>query len=466
VSEPATYPDGSRREIRVFVSSTFRDMQEDRDYLVKFTFPELRKLCEARRVTWGEVDLRWGVTDEQVAEGKALSVCLEEIHRCRPYFIGLLGERYGWIPPRISSGLIEQHAWLAEYANRSITELEIVHGVLREPQMQGRAYFYFRDPDHPRESSSEPGSPQAGEAAEAAAKLGELKDVIRQGQAQQICQLRENYRDPQELGEWILQDFTALIDQLFPANEAPDPLTQETADHEAFAESRRRVYVSRQEDFERLDAHVEGNGPPLVVLGESGIGKSALLANWVFHYRALGADAVVLIHFAGATAYSADWAAMLRRLIGELDRHFQTGLAAPDEPEKLRSTFADSLEIASTRGRVILLLDGLNQLEDRDGALDLVWLPPVIPENVRVLLSTLPGRTLDELTNRGAIVHRERARTGGAQAIDSRLSLAAHEEPRRASRGANLPGATVRQSSVSSRPAGGNEGLWPARTAG
>src|SRR5437762_8378817 len=88
----------SDRQIRVFVSSTFRDTHAERDYLVKFAFPQLRKLCESRGVTWGEVDLRWGITDEEKAGGRVLPLCLEEIHRCRPYFIGLLGERYGWIP--------------------------------------------------------------------------------------------------------------------------------------------------------------------------------------------------------------------------------------------------------------------------------------------------------------------------------------------------------------------------------
>jgi preprotein translocase subunit SecA/nephrocystin-3 len=76
------------RQIRVFISSTFRDMQADRDYLVKFVFPQLRKLCESRGVTWGEVDLRWGVTDEQAAEGKVLPICLEEIKRCHPVLSG------------------------------------------------------------------------------------------------------------------------------------------------------------------------------------------------------------------------------------------------------------------------------------------------------------------------------------------------------------------------------------------
>ncbi len=53
------------RVVRVFVSSTFRDMQKEREELVKQVFPHLRKLCEDRGVVWGDVDLRWGVTEEQ-----------------------------------------------------------------------------------------------------------------------------------------------------------------------------------------------------------------------------------------------------------------------------------------------------------------------------------------------------------------------------------------------------------------
>src|SRR5450759_2629646 len=77
-----------QREIRVFISSTFRDMQEEREELVKQIFPQLRRLCESRGVTWGEVDLRWGVPDEAKAEGRVLPLCLAEIEHCRPYFIG------------------------------------------------------------------------------------------------------------------------------------------------------------------------------------------------------------------------------------------------------------------------------------------------------------------------------------------------------------------------------------------
>ena len=62
---PAAAPDPHSstpdRVVRVFISSTFRDMFEEREILVKRIFPQLRKLCEERFVTWGEVDLRWGV---------------------------------------------------------------------------------------------------------------------------------------------------------------------------------------------------------------------------------------------------------------------------------------------------------------------------------------------------------------------------------------------------------------------
>jgi len=65
--------------------------------LIKRVFTQLRKLGEARGVVWREVDLRLGVTEGQTQRGEVLPICLAEIKRCRPFFIGLLGERCGWI---------------------------------------------------------------------------------------------------------------------------------------------------------------------------------------------------------------------------------------------------------------------------------------------------------------------------------------------------------------------------------
>ena len=397
------------RVIRVFVSSTFRDMRAERDHLVKFIFPQLRKLCESRGVTWGEVDLRWGITDEEAAEGKVLPLCLEEIQRSRPYFLGLLGERYGWVPQSLPAALFERQPWLHEHREHSVTELEIIHGVLRDKQMHGHAYFYFRDPSYLDRLA--PGSNRAdfvSESPEATAKLGQLKQRIRHAQVEKICELRENYRDPEELDRWILEDFTKLISQLFPEDQKPDPVERERLDHEAFALNRARVYAGGQEYFDRLDAHVADDGPPLVVLGESGIGKSALLANWILN-RSRPATPnpqpsrdFTLIHFIGATPDSADPISLLRRFMLELKRRFPNQLSeeVPTHPQKIREAFPGWLAGVAASGRIILILDGLNQLEDRDAAPDLGWLPVVFPPNFRVILSTLPGRSLEATRRR------------------------------------------------------------------
>ena len=141
-------PGSPPRAVRVFVSSTFRDMHLEREVLIKRVFPQLRRICEQRGVTWAEVDLRWGITDEQASEGAVLPICLDEIHRCRPYFIALLGERYGWVPRELPDELLEREPWLREHRQRSVTHLEILHGVLNSPAMAGHALFYFRDPTY------------------------------------------------------------------------------------------------------------------------------------------------------------------------------------------------------------------------------------------------------------------------------------------------------------------------------
>jgi len=402
------------RQIRVFISSTFRDMQEERDYLVKFIFPQLRKICEQRGVTWSEVDLRWGITDEQSAEEQVLPICLEEIQRCRPYFIGILGERYGWIPNKVNSELIERQPWLVEHLDHSVTELEILHGVLNNPEMAGRALFYFRDPSYIqnlpidcRKDFSEDlsameiekyGQEEAQKrAVDRRTKLIALKEHIRKsGQP-----LKEGFHDPQQLGAWVLNDMTAIIDRIYPEGSQPTPLKLEGREHETFAVNRAKVYIGGEKYFKKLDEHMANTKVPLVVLGESGIGKSALLANWGLKYRKEHPDELVLMHFIGASAASSDWAAMLRRILSELQERFDIQGEIPTDVNALREVFPDWLLTASQKGQVLLILDALNQLEDKQGAQELTWLPMEFPENVRVILSTLSGKTLDSLNKRG-----------------------------------------------------------------
>jgi nephrocystin-3 len=137
--------------------------------------------------------------------------------------------------------------------------------------MAEHAFFYFRDP---RYAAARAGFTE--EDPTRRERLAALKDAIRKSG----FLIAENFATPKQLGEWVLRDLTAVIETLYPESSIPDPLDRAAADHEAYAASRRRVYIGRLECRERLDAHAAGDAPPLVILGESGGGKSALLANW------------------------------------------------------------------------------------------------------------------------------------------------------------------------------------------
>ncbi len=58
------------RTIRVFVSSTFRDMSAERSCLMETTFPRIQKYCREKNVYFIPLDLRWGITKEQSKSGK------------------------------------------------------------------------------------------------------------------------------------------------------------------------------------------------------------------------------------------------------------------------------------------------------------------------------------------------------------------------------------------------------------
>ena len=47
--------------VRVFISSTFRDMHAERDHLITVIFPELRERLQEIGLDFYDIDLRWGV---------------------------------------------------------------------------------------------------------------------------------------------------------------------------------------------------------------------------------------------------------------------------------------------------------------------------------------------------------------------------------------------------------------------
>ena len=188
----------SARVVRIFLSSTFRDFGEERDLLVRKVFPTLRAKLQSRFVDLVDVDLRWGITEEEAERGEVLPICLSEIDRARPYFIGFLGERYGWVPPpdAYPSHVLESQSWLEEHrGGKSVTELEILHGVLNNPHMEGRAFFYFRSFEY----SSSKGVDYVASSSADEARQSALKETIRKSGVP----VYEDYKSPEHLAELL-----------------------------------------------------------------------------------------------------------------------------------------------------------------------------------------------------------------------------------------------------------------------
>src|SRR5688500_19887707 len=130
-------PSSPWRVQAVFISSTFKDMHAERDHLRHHVFPTVAERLRARRCHVEPLELRIGVetvelADESQKELKVLRVCLAEIERCRPFFLVLLGDRYGWVPPadRVAAAVGEA-GFGADVAGKSVTALEIEVGGAR-----------------------------------------------------------------------------------------------------------------------------------------------------------------------------------------------------------------------------------------------------------------------------------------------------------------------------------------------
>ena len=385
------------RTVRIFLSSTFRDFGEERDLLVRTVFPGLRARLKDRFVELVDVDLRWGITVEQAERGEVLPICLVEIERARPFFVGMLGERYGWVPPAeaYAADLIERQPWLDKHrGGKSVTELEILHGVLNNPKMAGRAFFYFRSAAYAKKKGGEylPTSRQDAERQKA------LKARIRKSSFPVV-----QYRDPVAFAKRLERDLWTVLDEAFPAGSAPDAFEREASRHEVYAAPRRRLYLGGERYLKALDTALEKGAQRILIEGASGGGKSALLANWLdAHQRAHPKD-LVHVHYLGASADAASPHTLLRRLIEAIKRSSQSTDEVAGDPQKLIESLPLWLATANAyagkhKTRWVIVFDALNSLTDLQ---DLRWFPEYLPARIHLVVSCLPGPVADALSQKG-----------------------------------------------------------------
>ncbi len=377
------------RCVRVFLSSTFRDFAEERDLLVRKIFPELRRRARDRNVEVIDIDLRWGITPEQAERGEVLPICLAEIDRARPYFFGFIGDRYGWVPEanQYDLSLLVEQPWVEEHrGGKSVTELEMLHGVLNNPAMAGRAFFYFRDTQY----SQAKGGAYLSESEEHRAKLERLKTRIRESG----FPVMEDYPSPEMLASRVLEDLWRLIDEAFPMESVPDPVTLERRKHEVYGGARLGLYLGGDKYFAALDEALAADpGKQVLITGPSGGGKSALVANWVQRYAAAHPNAWVVTHYLGSSADAADPVRMVYRIEREIAQITGEEDKLEGNPNRILQEFPEWLSragaCAEREGRHwILVLDGMDKLS---ALKELHWWPSELPTGVKVVASCLDG---------------------------------------------------------------------------
>jgi len=252
------------RQIRIFISSTFQDLQEERDYLIKNIFPVLKEEAAKRDVSIIPLDLRWGITEQESKTGKVIEICLHEIENTYPFFIGIIGRRYGWCPKEDDvKNLTSQYPWLQEdVANGlSVTEIEMQYGVLRNARKLN-AFFFVKDGED--------------RDLEEKGKLGKLINSIKSNGRYPI----NSYHTTKELGAQVEKYFIELIDKLFPIQEVDNTDEYAIAQHLLFNRLT-QFYIPDIKGFSTLDKFLHNDDRTIVVSGPEGSGKSALISNWI-----------------------------------------------------------------------------------------------------------------------------------------------------------------------------------------
>ena len=408
------------KTIRIFVSSTFRDFNAEREILVKKVFPDLRVWCQSRRLNLVECDLRWGVPKDSTTE-MTLRTCLGEIDRCFqenifPFFINMTSQRIGWIPlgEQLPSNLKREYRWIE---GLSVTEMEIMHGAYRIDNPN--ALFLIRDPSFLNTVPEDFQHFFIDECDIASYKLEMLKNCIAEKffEKSSVVQYKCEYAGvdpstgiPQFKG---LDNFATAVQTFFQERisatyplvdvKLESPMEESKGQHESFMKMCSERVVGREELIcELIEKYIkikQADGP-IVIYGGPGLGKTSIMAaladccsqmaitnklpkpnnssRWrIFH------------HFVGAVAGSTDQLSMLNRLLLELK--------ALDADEKPPTALEDALSLvraalSNPRSKAcIVVVDAVNQFDDfRGSAAPLSWLPSKISPNIRVFISMTP----------------------------------------------------------------------------
>jgi tetratricopeptide (TPR) repeat protein len=357
ISSPPLVPTPRPRpgwvQVRLFCSSTFRDMLAERSILNTVVLPELTLWGRARCIEFSLVDLVWGVA-AGTAPRDVIATCLRELSACTaangaPYLIYLGGQRYGWAPTAEDLGP-ELSARYGCVPGASITATEVVVGGLggRNPN----ALYCLRDPAF-AEGKGPDFADTGAERARQDALLSTVVAFAGEGQVVRYTLLPHEATAPgtattppsssaSPLDAFDAAGFAAAVtaavkrrvEQQYPPVAPPPPgLATSRLQHALAVETLAEGAVPRVRLLAHLEAAVDsaastgaseggggGGGRLLVVGAPSGNGKSSTMAQLCARLSARGGAYTVVPHFVGTAERSDELGGLARRVTGELLR--------------------------------------------------------------------------------------------------------------------------------------------------
>lgn len=431
-----------QRIINIFISSTFNDMQSERDIIRKQVVPKLQEQLADYRVHIQVTDLRWGVdtlsVDEDKREAKVLHVCLDAIQYSKPYFIALLGERYGWLPSvesvqNIKHTLTEEQQQALGNVNQSIsvTEMEILLGALGNQNLMPHSFFCFRSIDSYKDmpdslkSSYIDAMSKDEQTRKNAFRIDKLKKRIETECEKAELEdniVRYDAKWNEEGTSGRFEHLETFADQLYDKlyNDIISELDEEDINIVAsrrynFEIERFKSFIfSHTMDFKGREALINNQIQFLLdasnmssvlngvtgrfLTGFSGCGKSSLFAMVYEHLVNIASQhsLYILAHAAGVTPLSvkadqmiAGWSLQMKETLGDdiLD-DVEDNYSPYNRTPKMIEEFKKLLVRIQAKGLLpIVLIDSLDSFE-KNNIIDVF---DFLPNNVPLVCTTLPG---------------------------------------------------------------------------
>jgi hypothetical protein len=142
---------------------------------------------------------------------------------------------------------------------------------------------------------------------------------------------------------------------------------------------------------------------PLCVCAPAGGGKTSLIARFRRDFRSASSKAFFITYFVSATTEARNVDRMCMFIVRSLKERFKFDDELPGVLNGISdwcSILRTWLGMAACKGRVVVLIDGVDQLDDRPGARSCAWLPRTFPLETRVVLTCAPGISRDVMMER------------------------------------------------------------------